>query len=378
MKSAFRWRYLGPGRGVLVSGWVFSPDAPSSRHVVEFNLQDEQGIRVLADQYRGDLEALGFGDGRFGFRFVLNVELLDGASYLLGVKEVGSGLPLVGSPALVSLEQGLKIAELKIDPGNIDSVSEVLSGAEIDSLLIDTNDTCNADCVYCPNLRSRSLIGLEEFENFLSSCLKSARYVQFGCGQEPMLDPRLPTFMSALRNSSVSVEKISMITNASLLRRFDMSALVREGLSELQVSIDTVDPVINSATREGTDIHLIMSDLKRLVHECFGLELVFSVTVNAMSIHSLEDLLDFGQSLSVKNYYVREVFDRMDAVSPKRRSDYDEWMSKLVLRPGEFELLQQRIKRHAEFGKIYFVSSKYSDLSANQSPNAPNPSVSFP
>ena len=349
-----------------MSGWVFSPGLPGERHLVQFNYQAEHSIQVLADQYRGDLADLGFGDGRYGFRCVLNVDLLSGTSFLLDVQDAASGVSLAGSPVLVGLEQGLKISELKIDPGNIGEVRRVLAGAEIDSLLIDVNDTCNADCVYCPNLRSRDLMGLDEFEGFLSSSLKSVRYVQFGCGQEPMLDQRLPDFFSALRRSSVAVSKISMITNGSLLRRFDLGRLIEDGLDELQVSIDTVDPVINNATRDGTDIHSIVSSLQSVSREYEELEIVFSVTVNSMSIHCLEDLLDFGQSLSVKKYYVREVFDRMSASSEKRRSDYDHWMQKLALRPGEFELLQSRLMRHPEFEKLDFISSKYSDLPSSE------------
>ncbi len=341
---------------------MFSPDSPNDRHVVRLKYEAEECAEVLADQYRGDLFDLGFGDGRYGFRWVLDVDLLDGDSFVLNVEDALTGTPLTGSPALLGLGQALRIAELKIDPANIHKVSKVLSGAQIDSLLIDINDTCNADCVYCPNLRSRDLIELEEFEQFLSSCLQSVRYVQFGCGQEPMLDKRLPAFFDVLSKSSVSVEKISMITNGSFLRRFDMGVFVRGGLSELQVSIDTVDPVINDVTRSGTDIESIIAELERVVGEYSGLEIVFSVTVNAFSIHSLEDLLDMGKALRVKNYYIREVFDRMSASSEKRRPDYDEWMQKLVLRPGEFELLQKRLKRHAEYEKITFISSKYSDL----------------
>ena len=55
------------------------------------------------------------------------------------------------------------------------------------------------------------------------------------------------------------------------------------------------------------------------------------------------------------------MFDRMSQGELKRRQDYDDWIQKLSLGPGEFELLQQRLRHHSEYQKMTFVSSKYAD-----------------
>ena len=205
---------------------------------------------------------------------------------------------------------------------------------------------------------------MADFHKLLNFSIVSARYIQFGCGQEPTLDSRLPEFFSILSSSKISPEKISMITNGSFLSRHHWKDYVESGLKELQVSIDTIFPAINNQTRSGTDIAKILSDLEALSMELPGLDLVFSITVNSMSIHSLESLFDFGRKISVKSYYVREVFDRMHEGEPKRRQDYDDWIEKLTLKPGEFEELQQRLSQHSEYSKMTFVSSKYADKSS--------------
>ena len=302
MRSSFRYRYLGPGRGVLVAGWAFSIDNPSYQHSIGIRVVDGKSFCVKADQFRPDLAELGFGHGFYGFRIVLDLDLLDGSNFRLEVFDSTSRQPLFGSPCSVSLQNSLKISELKVDPGNISKINRTLVAAEIDSLLVDTNDTCNADCVYCPNLRSRNLIELVDFQRFLAKSIASVRYIQFGCGQEPTLDSRLPEFFAILGESKIEAHKISMITNGSFLSRHMWKNYIGYGLKELQVSIDTIIPEINNKTRSGTNIEKILSDLEALSIEIPDLELVFSITVNSMSIYSIESLFDFGRKISVKSY----------------------------------------------------------------------------
>ena len=362
MQASFHWKNLGPGRGIILVGWAYIPTSPDYRFSLKISVDGDEPQTVIADQRREDLVELGMGDGYYGFRHVLNIDLLEGGRHTLKIIDSLSEKELPGSPCIISLAESLDLGQIKVDPLNINDLTATLSRAAVDSLLVDTNDSCNADCIYCPNLRSQDLIDLNIFKNFIEECIHSVNYIQFGCGQEPMLDKRLIDFFRLLNNSHLRPNKVSMITNGTLLSRHDLGEMIRCGLNELQVSIDTVDQEINSSTRLATDIKSIMDSLRGLHHEKPALRIVFSVTVNSLSIHSLEELFDFGQSLDVSQYYIREVFDRLPLGEASRRNDYRDCMQKLRLRPGEFEQLQKKLLCHPAASKMKFISSKYADI----------------
>ena len=151
---------------------------------------------------------------------------------------------------------------LKIDPRNIVSLSQCGPPIRLSELLIDINDTCNARCVYCPNPRTKARIELQQFSEFLNNRIEFVEQVQWGCGQEPTADKRLDSFMEIVHQSHVKPSRIQMITNATLMHRFDYEKWADLGLSALCVSIDTIDPEISSLTRVGIDLELLKNNLQ--------------------------------------------------------------------------------------------------------------------
>lgn len=98
----------------------------------------------------------------------------------------------------------------------------------------------------------------------------------------------------------------------------------------------------------------IQSSLKE-THELFPhLNLTFSVVVNSLSILTIEDLINFGKSLNVNCYILREVWDFLDPGETIRNKDYKKWIKNLTLKPGEFSNLQSSLSKHSEFSKIQF------------------------
>ena len=362
MQAAFTWKSLGLRRGVIVSGWAYIPTSPDYRFTLKISIDNNEPQIVIADQRREDLIELGMGDGYYGFKHVLNINILEGGRHTLRVIDSLSEKELPGSPCIISLTESIDLGQIVVNPRNIKKLSTSLCKGVVDSLLVDTNDSCNADCIYCPNLRSSKLIDLDVFKNFIQECIHSVNYFQFGCGQEPMLDRRILGFFEALHNSHLQPGKVSMITNGTLLSKHKIDEMVHFGLNEIQVSIDTINPTINNSTRLATDINCIMESLRVLHHKNPGLKLVFSVTVNSLSIHSLTELFNFGQSINVSQYYIREIFDRLHLGETSRRDDYRVCMQKLRLRPGEFEQVQKHLLQHPEASKMKFISSKYADV----------------
>lgn len=276
----------------------------------------------------------------------------------INIQTSDQSIDIPGSPIILPQTSNTKsfdIHILKIDPYNIKSILEVKDKMpSIEHLVIDTNDTCNANCVYCPNPRSTNIISTQEFDVLVNDILDAVGIFQFGCGQEPTLDQRLPDLFEILKNSSLNPKKICMITNATRINTTLLKKLTDSGLDELQVSIDTVDEKINNITRQNTDIQVIKKALGDVFESLPKLHLTFSTVINSLSIFTVQQLLDFGESLNVKTYIFREVWDFLDNEEPIRDKDYRKWMKNLSLTPGEFSELQSRLSAHPEFRKIQF------------------------
>jgi len=101
-----------------------------------------------------------------------------------------------------------------------------------------------------------------------------------------------------------------MITNGSMLDRHDISLLVDCGLTELQISIDTVDPLVHEVTRVNTDLPMILANISSIKAKYPNLDIAFSAVVNALTIGGIEDLLEYGQSIGVAKFYLREIANR--------------------------------------------------------------------
>lgn len=86
-----------------VQGWICNAHDLAERRGVA--VTDAAG-RVLAqgraDRYRGDVEAAGVGDGRYGFRLPVPPAYLDGQEHVLRCIDTATGTELQGSPLTVS------------------------------------------------------------------------------------------------------------------------------------------------------------------------------------------------------------------------------------------------------------------------------------
>lgn len=344
-----------------VAGWAWNSLTPDQAVYVDIYINGDLYQTVKADQFRQDLLEAGIGNGAHGFIYPLGTKKLDSNS-MISVRLAGTALELCNSPTCIAdiqtLQQQWDLTTLKIDPYNIKNSLDKLNSVKIKHLLIDINDTCNINCVYCPNVRSSKRIELENFQILLARCLEKVDIFQIGCGQEPTADIRLPEFYRTLQASQLRPGKITMITNATLLHRQDISLFQDCGLTELQISLDTVDSEINTITRRGAELSKISENLQYLREKCPDLNLVFSVVIHALTLDGVEALIDFGDSFGVIRYYIREIFDHWPLTLQSRNKDYRDWLKKLSLQAGEFQQMQNRLKKHPSFAKITFIPSE--------------------
>ena len=121
----------------------------------------------------------------------------------------------------------------------------------------DPNNTCNVQCVYCHNHRSKETIPTEQLKRFLDENVVCVDNFQMGCIMEPTLDKRLGDLLLLVAHSRAKPRQSLLLqTNGILLRMHDAAKLRDSGLNRLHVSIDSSDPVIQRELRGGTSVAL--------------------------------------------------------------------------------------------------------------------------
>lgn len=208
-----------------------------------------------------------------------------------------------------------------------------------DWLRFDSNNDCNLHCVYCHNSRSKEQFDLSVFTDFLRDKVSYINNFQFGCRMEPTLDRRLVDFIEALHRSPARPKSsIVLQTNGILLHRHDGQRMLDVGLTDIQVSIDTLNEKAFAELRGGAKIGKILRNIREFAGQFPTIRIKFIVTVAKTNLPHVVDLVEFAASVGVASVVVREMFH----IPGGNRVD-DSKMAKLVLSPGEFSALTETL-----------------------------------
>lgn len=127
---------------------------------------------------------------------------------------------------------------------------------KIDYLRLSVTDRCNFRCVYClPAHCSKFALASELLTNDeilrLASCFAELGVSKIRItGGEPLLRPGIVNLVARLSHIP-GVEDLSLSTNGALLKEF-ADPLAEAGLSRVNISVDTLDPVrFHTITRHG-------------------------------------------------------------------------------------------------------------------------------
>ncbi len=77
-----------------ISGWAFNRDRPTERVNLELFLNGTPLVTVTCNEYRPDLKNRGYGDGRHGFSWTPDPEMLLPGSYTVEAKVYGAGIQI--------------------------------------------------------------------------------------------------------------------------------------------------------------------------------------------------------------------------------------------------------------------------------------------
>ena len=95
-----------------VSGWIWFPDEPEHRAVLEVIHDNAVFALITANQPRSDLKAAGIGDGLHGFQFTLPKNVFTDTTVTIHVRERATGAELAGSPFVLE-NDGASVERVK-------------------------------------------------------------------------------------------------------------------------------------------------------------------------------------------------------------------------------------------------------------------------
>ena len=207
-------------------------------------------------------------------------------------------------------------------------------------LRIDANNNCNLKCTYCRVPRSTDVIPKEQIEKFLGSYVVSVRHLQFGCGMEPTLDPRLADLMLMSAGTPAKpTGQFVVQTNGTLLHRHDHGKMIAAGLNRLSVSIDSLDAEIHKNQRGGSDVKQIIRNLEQFQKNCPNVEIQFICVVTSANVDSALELAKFAADLGVRRMSFRQM-----VYVPDHPNVVEEDILPLIIPLQRFERMREQIE----------------------------------
>jgi MoaA/NifB/PqqE/SkfB family radical SAM enzyme len=184
-------------------------------------------------------------------------------------------------------------------------------------VFIEVTNRCNLACATC--VRSflkyepfRDLT-VEEFEAIAGQFPTMERAVLHGLG-EPLLNRNLPVMIRHLRSRGVSV---LFNSNGTLLSPDWQKALVRSGLDEVRISLDTPDPERYERMRGKPLVHHVIENVRGLVatKTALGVDqprISFWAIGTKETLPTLADLVRLAADAGVPEVYVQRLTFAVD------------------------------------------------------------------
>jgi len=246
--SAFQG-YIDELSTAHIAGWVRDLNDPDARVSIEIVLPHEGAERILAtlraDQFNEIVRAVGVGDGTYAFFHLFSPVLTEAERAALFVRPVGSAHRLEIAPAV----------KTAFEP--------------IHHIAMDIVNNCNLRCPFC--VFDYAHTNRTEFmtDATFDAALRLIPYVTDGnfwlsCLHEATLHPRLVEFIQ--RVPAQYRKKLFFTTN--LAKRMPDSyfqALADSGMSHINISVESLDPVVYERMRKGARFGIFADNWRRLL-----------------------------------------------------------------------------------------------------------------
>lgn len=183
----------------------------------------------------------------------------------------------------------------------------------IKQLWIESSGFCNINCVMCGGnprqklfTKESGLVGLDFFKSIVDQFIelsgKSLRRIDFRGTGEPLLNSNLPEMVEygAHRNLLVGVTTNGMLLTEDLSRQ-----LIKNGLTTLTLSTESVNEKIYEAIRRGSKWNIVKDNVTRfsqLIKELkSNCKLQINTVLSEQTINEIAGIIEFGAGIGVDN-----------------------------------------------------------------------------
>lgn len=178
-------------------------------------------------------------------------------------------------------------------------------GRTIDYLRISLTDRCNLRCRYCMPPEGvewkahDEILSFEEIERFTTIAAQEGISKVRLTGGEPLVRPGVPAHIGRLL-AIPGLKSVALTTNGILLPRY-AEELRANGLSRVNISLDSLDPEVYSEITRGGKLDDVLAGIETAFEAGFA-----PVKLNVVVVRSLEqDLLGFAKLTLERPLHVR-------------------------------------------------------------------------
>lgn len=161
-------------------------------------------------------------------------------------------------------------------------------GREIRYMRVSVTDRCNLRCVYCmppegvQPLPHNEILTFDEIRRICSLGAELGITRIKLTGGEPLVRKGVPDLVGMLR-SIPEIRQVTLTTNGTLLKD-QIEALVRNGLSAVNISVDTPDPDRYTEVTRGGDLARVFEGMESALHYP-----ELSVRINCVPLQGAKD-----------------------------------------------------------------------------------------
>ena len=261
------------------------------------------------------------------FNYILNESFKNLINSVSNHKTVyihkNSGIPLIGSNAFGIVDRNTNLIEIKPITG------------------------CNLNCTYCSvdeGISSKKLVDyvierdylIEELKKIINFKDNNGIHVHIGTQGEPTLYSDLMPLIRDLKKIK-EVKKISLSTNGTLLNEKSADGLVKAGLTQFNISINSLDEK-TSHIMAGCKFDL--NELIRIIRYISGKKYNLSLTsvwVPGYNDRDIEELVKFSKKLNCK-MGIQNFLNYKHGRNPVKAMPWSEFYRKLKILEDKYEI----------------------------------------
>ncbi|MCP4221052.1 MAG: radical SAM protein [bacterium] len=189
-----------------------------------------------------------------------------------------------------------------------DETQKAISGVK--NVYVETSSKCNLGCVYCYRTRfnysSKNInMSLKDFKKIIDGLSRCRDYPvlflhAFG---EPTLNPDL-TAMIAYAHGASTFGGIRFVSNLQALPVKNYEAFFAKGLTDLYISLDSLDPTVLACTRKGSEPAAMLERLE-LLAEPFGDRITVITVLTRENRKEMSTIYHLIRSLGLRKWNIQ-------------------------------------------------------------------------